>query len=171
MKLSLRKVAKAWKSVSFREITVIFSESNVGTDTEIGPGWFVNPKVKLGQHKEHLIIPSVSGVELGKSLWENQSAEEYSDAGRCQEQPVTEYMPAGTRPIVDEQEFVLCENLRENCYRSRPIPCRWNALEDRTLVGVFPWDGFMAVAPVSLPCLDGRRGAFIASQRGSDWRS
>ena len=73
-------------------------------DTEIGPGWFVNSEgVKLGQHKgaPYYTIGQRKGLEiaLGKPAYvlKNQSAEEYSDAGRCRTTADGIYA-GGTRP-------------------------------------------------------------------------
>ena len=58
-------------------------------DREVGPGWFVNSEgVKLGEHKgfPYYTIGQRKGLEiaLGKPAYvlENQSSEEYGDAGR-----------------------------------------------------------------------------------------
>ena len=111
------------------------------TDSEIGPGWFVNSEgVKLGKHKgaPYYTIGQRKGLEiaLGKPAYvlkinPQKNTVMLGDADQLE----TEYMLAEQDKMVDERELFGCENLTVRIrYRSRPIPCRVKRLEDGHLL-------------------------------------
>lgn len=145
-------------------------------DQEIGPGWFVNSEgIKLGEHKgyPYYTIGQRKGLEiaLGKPAYvlrinPQKNTVMLGDAAQL----ISKYMLVEEANIVDEQDFFACENLTVRIrYRSRPIPCRAERLEDNRLLVHFLGEA-SAIAPgQSAVFYDGRRvlgGAFIASQRG-----
>lgn len=145
-------------------------------DQEIGPGWFVDAEgVKLGEHKgyPYYTIGQRKGLEiaLGKPAYvlrinPQKNTVMLGDAAQLK----SKYMLVEEANIVNEQELFACENLAVRIrYRSAPVPCRVERLEDNRLLVRFLGEA-SAIAPgQSAVFYDGRRvlgGAFIASQRG-----
>lgn len=145
-------------------------------DEEIGPGWFVNSEgVKLGQHKgcAYYTIGQRKGLDiaLGKPAYvlkinPQKNTVMLGDADQLK----TEFMLVEQVHIVDEQEFLSCENLSVRIrYRSKPIPCRVKKLEDGRMLVHFQSEASAVTPGQSAVFYDEKRvlgGAFIASQRG-----
>ena len=151
-------------------------EHSPSLDEEIGPGWFVNSEgVKLGQHKgyPYYTIGQRKGLEiaLGKPAYvlrinPQKNTVMLGDVEQLQ----AEYMLVEQYNIINEEEFFSCENLSVRIrYRSKPIPCRAEKLEDGRMLIRFLSEASAVTPGQSAVFYDGRRvlgGAFIASQRG-----
>lgn len=145
-------------------------------DREVGPGWFVNSEgVKLGEHKgfPYYTIGQRKGLEiaLGKPAYvlkinPQKNTVMLGDAGQL----LATCMLAEQENLVDEEEFFGSRELTVRIrYRSKPIPCTVQRLEDGRLLVRFQTEA-SAIAPgQSAVFYIGRRvvgGSFIASQRG-----
>lgn len=145
-------------------------------DREIGPGWFVNSEgVKLGEHKgfPYYTIGQRKGLEiaLGKPAYVLKINPQKNTVMLGDiEQLQAEYMLVEQENLTDEQEVFENKELTVRIrYRSKPIPCTVNRLEDGRLLVHFQKEA-SAIAPgQSAVFYIGRRvvgGSFIASQRG-----
>ena len=145
-------------------------------DQKVGPGYFVDSKgIKIGQHKgfPYYTIGQRKGLEiaLGHPAYVLKINAEKNTVmlGDADDLKVT-HMLVEDELIVDEEELFNCENLTVRIrYRSKPIPCKVQRLEDGRLFVTFLSEA-SAIAPgQSAVFYDGQRllgGAFIASQRG-----
>ena len=145
-------------------------------DEKIGPGWFVDNKgLKLGQHKGFAYYTIGQrkglGIALGEPAFVLKINPEKNTVmlGKVEDLQ-TEYMLVEEPNIIDMQELKNCKNLSVRIrYRSRPIPCEVEELEDGRLLVHFESAASAITPGQSAVFYDGNRvlgGGFIAFQNG-----
>lgn len=145
-------------------------------DTKIGPGWYVNKEgVKLGEHKgfPYYTIGQRKGLEiaLGKPAYVIKINPEKNTVMLGDPELLqVEYMLVEQPNIVNMPELLSNEHLSVRIrYRSKPVPCEVQLLEDGKLLVHFKEEASSVTPGQSAVFYDGKRvlgGGFIAPQKG-----
>jgi tRNA-specific 2-thiouridylase len=146
-------------------------------DREVGKGWFVDAEgKKLGEHQGFPFYTIGQRKGLGIALGEPAyvlriNPDKNSVVLGNLDQLKATHMWVENENLTDEQEFFALPQLSVRIrYRSRPIPCTVQRVENESRLLVHFLSEASAIAPgQSAVFYDGKRvvgGAFIASQRG-----